>query len=255
MGGYVRLRCTHDLLDPRYLPVLRTFARTPVLLAFDYDGTLSPIAPTPEKARLPATTRRLLRQIATHYSVVVISGRALADISERVATIGVKHVFGNHGLEWSGGTSKPRAQVHKWVDQLREQLAGHRGVIIEDKVHTLSVHYRSAPDHDRALAFILPVVRKLPHVRVICGAAAVNLLPDHGANKGVALRRALELSGCNKAIYVGDDETDEDAFGALESDTLLGVRIGASGESRARYHLSSQESIDLLLQQLLELRS
>ena len=246
------MSCTHDILDPRHTPVLRTFARTRVLLAFDYDGTLSPIAPTPERARLPAATRRLLTRVATHYSIVVISGRALADISERVADVGVKHVFGNHGLEWSGGASKPRAQVHKWVDRLREQLAGQPGVVIEDKVHTLSVHYRSAPDHERALARILPVVRTLPHVRVICGAAAVNLLPDHAANKGIALRRALEFSGCDKAIYVGDDDTDEDAFGALEADTLLAIRIGPSGRSRARYHLSAQTSIDLFLQQLLD---
>ncbi|HWV94312.1 MAG TPA: trehalose-phosphatase, partial [Vicinamibacterales bacterium] len=81
---------THDILAARHASALRTFARTHVLLAFDYDGTLSPIAPTPERARLPATTRRLLVRVARRYPLVVISGRALADISERVAEIGVQ---------------------------------------------------------------------------------------------------------------------------------------------------------------------
>jgi trehalose 6-phosphate phosphatase len=116
------------------------------------------------------------------------------------------------------------------------------------------VHYRAAPDHGRALALILPIVRTLRDARVICGAAAVNLLPNDGANKGFALRRALHSSGCDSAIYVGDDDTDEDAFGALMPEKLLAIRIGPSPASRARYHLDSQESIDMLLQALLEAR-
>lgn len=248
------MNCTRAILSPEHISVLRSFAHRAVLVAFDYDGTLSPIAPMPERARLPDTTRQLLVRVAAQYSMVVISGRALDDISARVTDIGVQHVFGNHGLEWSGGTSRPLAAVHGWADRLREQLSGQEGVFVEDKTHTLSVHYRSAADHERALEFILPIVRALPDVRVICGAAAVNLLPKDGANKGIALRRALEESGCTRAIYVGDDDTDEDAFGALEPARLLAIRIGPSCESRAAYHLDSQESIDQLLQALIDLR-
>jgi trehalose 6-phosphate phosphatase len=246
--------CTSDILAAENISVLRSFAQSSVLLAFDYDGTLSPIAPTPESALLPAATKELLICVAATYPLVVISGRGLADISERVAAIGAKRIFGNHGLEWSGGKSRPRAQVHGWVERLREQLSGQPGVFVEDKTHSLSVHYRLAPDNDRALQFILPIVRALPDVRVICGAAAVNLLPRHGANKGVALRRALDETGCARAIYVGDDDTDEDAFGALTPDTLLAIRVGPSGASRAMYHLDSQESIDQLLQALVDMR-
>ncbi len=254
MGRHAGVNCTRDILDPNHLAEFRTFARGRVLLAFDYDGTLSPIAPTPESARLPSSTRRLLTRVATHYPVVVISGRALADISERVTGIGIRQIFGNHGLEWSGGASRPRVQVRQWVEQLHQQLDSVPGVMIEDKTHSLSVHYRLAPDHGLALRVILPVVRALPGVRVISGAAAVNLLPDHGANKGVALRRALETSGCETAIYVGDDETDEDAFAALRPARLLAIRVGAAEQSHARYHLESQESIDRLLRAFIEVR-
>lgn len=245
---------THDILAARHLPALRTFTRTHVLLAFDYDGTLSPIAPTPERARLPVTTKRLLARVAKKYPMVVISGRALADISERVAEIGVQHIFGNHGLEWSGAASRPRTQVHRWVQQLTEQLADQPGVVVEDKAHTVSVHYRAAPDQEEALHVIMPIVRKLPEVRIINGAAAVNLLPKHGANKGVALRRALELNACDTAIYVGDDDTDEDAFGAVKPEKLLSIRVGPSEASRARYHLASQASIDAFLNELIAMR-
>ena len=250
------MSCTRAILASEHISVLQSFAQSSVLLAFDYDGTLSPIAPTPDLARLPAETRELLVRVAARYSLVVISGRALSDISARVADIGARTVFGNHGLERTGGkSSRPRAQVHGWVDQLCEQLKGMPGVFVEDKIHSLSVHYRTAPDHEQALQLILPIVRALPDVRVICGAAAVNLLPKHGANKGSALRRALEEAGCAKAIYVGDDDTDEDAFGALKRDVLLSIRIGASCKSRARYHLDAQESIDSFLEALIDARA
>jgi trehalose 6-phosphate phosphatase len=254
MGRHAGVSRTRDILDTNHISELRTFAESRVLLAFDYDGTLSPIAPTPERARLPAPTKRLLIRVAKHYPLVVISGRALADISERVADIDVRQVFGNHGLESSGASARPRVQVRQWVDALHEQLDDAPGVVIEDKAHSVSVHYRAAADHRRALQRILPVARALPGVRVICGAAAVNLLPDHGANKGVALRRALAASGCDKAIYAGDDETDEDAFAAISPDKLMAIRIGAAKKSHARYHLESQESMDLLLRALIEVR-
>ena len=239
------------ILDPDCISDLRIFTRSRVLLAFDYDGTLAPIAPTPDSAHLPPPTRDLLVEVAKRYPLVVISGRALFDISARVAGIGVQEIFGNHGLERSGVTSLPRAQVRSWVHLLNEQLAQQPGVLVEDKLHSLSVHYRAAPDHEQALQSILPVVRTLPDVRVICGAAAVNLLPKDDANKGVALRRALDASGCDRAVYIGDDETDEDAFAALPPDRLLSIRIGSSMSSGARYHLDSQESINLLLRALI----
>ena len=193
MGGHAGVSRTHDILDPRHVPELRTFARTRVLLAFDYDGTLSPIAPTPEQARLPASTRRLPHRVAKHYPLVVISGRALADISERVADIGVRHIFGNHGLEWSGGTiatscpgppmgRSARASNSAGTPASPSRTRRTRCPCTTDPPPTTSARCDSS----------CRSVRELPDVRVICGAAAVNLLPDHGANKGVALRRALE---------------------------------------------------------------
>ena len=246
---------TCSILDPQHISVLRTFARSRVLLAFDYDGTLSPIAPTPAQAVLPDSTRQLLMVVARHFPVAIISGRALADISARVADIGVTHIFGNHGLERRGAVSRPHPQVRGWVDRLRHQLADQAGVVIEDKLHSVSVHFRAAPDHDQALQVIMPVVGALPEARVILGAAAVNLLPGAAANKGAALRQAFEDSGCQKAIYVGDDETDEDAFAGLRPETLLSIRMGASEASRARYHLDGQESIDRLLRALVDART
>ena len=45
-----------DILASRNHVVLARFARSNLLVAFDYDGTLAPIVRMPERARMRATT-------------------------------------------------------------------------------------------------------------------------------------------------------------------------------------------------------
>ena len=245
---------TRAILSARHLPVLRRFAGSHVLLAFDYDGTLSPIASTPARARMPAMTRRLLVSVAQRYPCAVISGRAFSDISARLAGIPIQHVFGNHGLEPPEPGAAPHPQIRQWLILLRERLAGLSGVILEDKRYSLTIHYRAAPHRQRAIEAIHLALPALTDLRIIGGSEAVNLLPGSGSNKGLALRRAMALSACETVLYVGDEQTDEDAFAAFGPEQLLAIRVESSRASHARYHLESQKSIDVLLRTLLDAR-
>jgi trehalose 6-phosphate phosphatase len=245
---------TRHILARANAGVLAAAAATNVLLAFDYDGTLAPIATRPERARMRLRTRRLLERVTRAYPSVVISGRALADINRHVEGLPFRRVFGNHGLEpVPRGVSRRRA-TGEWMRRLRRDLPDDPGVIVEDKRHSLTIHYRLARDRRRTIAAIDAAVRMLPGVRVVGGIESVNLLPRDGPNKGAALEGALRLSGCASAIYVGDDVTDEDAF-SIASDRVLGIRIGAARASRARYHLASQQEVDRLLSHLAALRT
>ena len=86
MGGHVGLNPTAAISTPRHLAMLAGFALSNVLLAFDYDGTLAPIADTPAKTRACAPAHdALLTSVARAYPCVVISGRALADITRDAA--------------------------------------------------------------------------------------------------------------------------------------------------------------------------
>ena len=243
-----------DILDARNLPVLARFSHSNVLLGFDYDGTLAPIVDAPERARMRARTRQLLARVSRRYACVVISGRALHDIARRVSRIPLWHVFGNHGFEPAPPEQHLTDLTAEWVRELRGRLPGERGVRVEDKTHTVTIHYRAARDRKAALSAIDEAVRSLRGVRVIDGADAVNLLPRDGPDKGFALRRAMARFGCESAIYVGDDGTDEDAFTALGDERVLGIRVGRNGGSRARFHIASQAEIDVLLQELASLR-
>ncbi len=78
---------------------------------------------------------------------------------------------------------------------------------------------------------------ELSDVRTVGGAKAINLLPRGGADKGVAVQQARRMFACDTVIYVGDDDTDEDAFASAPPDRLLSIRVGARGATQARYRL------------------
>ncbi len=234
--------------------VLAGFAHANVLLAFDYDGTLVPIAQTPTAPRMRRTTRELLTRAAALYPCVVISGRALDDLSERLDGIPVWFLFGNHGLEPPQPGTSTLPPVTAWAARLEQELPADPGVLIEDKRYSLTVHYRQAKDKRRVIEAIDRILAELPDARAIGGTEAVSLLPRNAGNKGIALGQACRWFACDSAIYVGDDETDEDAFASVYPERLLTIRVGSEHKSRAQYHLDTQDDIDTLLQMLVDVR-
>jgi trehalose 6-phosphate phosphatase len=243
-----------QILSKRHAHVLAQFAASDVVVALDYDGTLAPIVSTPRKARMRVRTRQLLAAVAQRYPCVVISGRARDDVASRVGSVPVWHVSGNHGLEPWGEDVAYVGRVRAWVGHLQKKLALINGVVVEDKTYSVTVHYRRAKQKRRAIRAIVTAVRALRGARVIGGNEAFNVVPRGAPHKGEALERARRLLACEKAIYVGDDETDEDAFAAARPDRLLSVRIGTARRSRARFRLKDQRQIDLFLRTLLTLR-
>jgi trehalose 6-phosphate phosphatase len=243
-----------DILSKRNKAVLARYALTNLLIAFDYDGTLAPIVAIPERARMRATTRRLLRRVAERYPCVVISGRMREDLIRRLRDIPVVHVSGNHGLEpWAEDVRYVR-QVREWAENLAPRLASCQGVVIENKMYSISIHYRAARNKRRALRAIDAAVQDLRGTRRIGGKLVVNLVPAGAPGKGVALDRACRLLVCDAALYIGDDDTDEDVFGTARPAQLLSVRVGPAERTGASYLLKHQSQIDTLLRQLVALR-
>jgi len=246
---------TQNILATRHLPTLTDFAESNVLLAFDYDGTLAPLAPTPVAARMRTRTRHLLARVADRYPCVVISGRSLDDLTRRIGRGSAWYLVGDHGFEATGHRRRQAPHVREWTGVLRERLPAHLGLEIEAKKHSVTVHYRRARDTRRALEAIADAVVHLRNARTLSGAKAVTLLPRGGPHKGVALQQVRRVFGCDTAIYVGDDDTDEDAFDSAAPDQLLSIRVGTSGASRARYRIRSQLDVDTLLKALLAVRA
>ncbi len=230
---------------------LRKLATRRLLLAFDFDGTLAPIVGDPDRAVLRGTTRALLGRLAERLACIVISGRSRADLCRRLDGLPLRELVGNHGIEPWHATRRFARQVARWRTLLQGRLARLPGVVVEDKGLTLAIHYRRAPDRPLARAAVDTAVGSLSDARRIGGKYVVNLLPATAPSKGTALERARAALGCDAALYVGDDDTDEDVFKLGGTNGIIGVRVGWSSRSAAQYYLRKQREIDALLKMLL----
>jgi trehalose 6-phosphate phosphatase len=234
--------------------LLETFAWSNVLLALDFDGTLAPLVAAPAHAHMRASTRRLLRRASRLYPCVVITGRAQADVLARLHDIEVCRVVGNHGAEPSPHAAAMRRRVRQWLPVLKARLSRRQGVVIEDKGLSVAVHYRRARERNATRRAVLSAARSLEDVRLVGGKLVVNFLVPDAPHKGLALERERSHFACDTAIYVGDDDTDEDVFQIDRPGQLLSVRVGRKRTSAAPYYIRNQAEIDRLLATLVAVR-
>lgn len=248
------------LLSEEGRRAMRSLVTGPLLYAFDFDGTLAPISPDRQAVRLPRPIGEWLKELAKRAPCAVVSGRSLADLSPRINGT-VPHVIGNHGIE-SPLTPAPtllRADgiCQGWKAALRTRLADRMtelGVDVEDKRYTLTFHFRAGEDQELLRAAVLSLMQDLRPVPVtLLGKASVNALPparNGRYGKGPATLALMTHLGLNGLFYVGDEETDETVF-ALKERPVMGVRIGESAGSQAKYYLKRQEEIEEVLRFLI----
>jgi trehalose 6-phosphate phosphatase len=241
-----------NILAKRELSRLEQFVTPETLIAFNFDGTLAPLSRDPRVAQLRKSTHRLIMQLASHYPTAVISGRPRADVLARLNGAPVRAVIGNFGLEPSPDAPRYHVLVKKWLPRLREVLQDQQGVEIENKLYSISIHYRRARSKTAARGLISNAIEQQlgTQARMVQGKLVLNVLPAEAPNKGTALlgvRHALHL---DHTLFVGDDITDEDVFAIDKPQSLLGIRIGRTGHSKASHYLSTQADIDKLLKRL-----
>ena len=209
------------------LPQIKTSDKAMLLL--DYDGTLVPIAPSPDMARLSSQTRGILEEISlcAAFELAIISGRSLSDIKALVGLEDIAYA-GNHGLEIE---CRPLLEI---VEQrIEEQLAGVEGVFIEDKGLTLSVHYRlvQEPMVKEVRNLILKAIRscmKEGNFKLTRGKKVIEIRPPLEWDKGKAIEWLLEIYGRpgNLPIFAGDDATDEDGFKVVRKLGGISIFVG-----------------------------
>ncbi|MCV7199643.1 trehalose-phosphatase [Mycobacterium angelicum] len=219
-------------------------ARQPAVF-FDFDGTLSDIVDDPDSAVPASGATEALTKLAAHCPVAVLSGRDLADVTERVGLSGIWYA-GSHGFELTApdGTHHQNDAaaaaipvLEQAAAQLREQLGSIPGVVVEHKRFGVAVHYRNAArDRVGEVAAAVRAAGVRDALRVTTGREVIELRPDIDWDKGKTLRWVIdhlihEGSAPLVPIYLGDDITDEDAFDAVRHDGVpIVVRHNDDGD-------------------------
>ncbi len=252
-----------EVFSPAGLQALRAFIAQPLMCLFDFDGTLAPLVADPDAVLLPAAVRSQLQALQQRVPVGIVTGRALADLRPRLAFV-PDYLIGNHGLEGvpagaadagdtgnTGAAASPAellAQVARWKAQLEPVVAQlDPGIVIEDKHYSLSLHYLRARNREQAAQALRARIAALsPTPRIIAGKLLFNVLPAEAGDKGSAVQALLAATGLSQALYVGDDQTDEDVF-RLAQPGLFTIHVGAAADSAAQWCLHDYREVARLL--------
>jgi trehalose 6-phosphate phosphatase len=256
----------------RLLPILKS---QPWGLFTDLDGTISPIAPTPEEAMVPDGIKAVLTELRQRAAVVgVISGRPAAQAKQMVGVAGLIYL-GQHGLEtWTAHGVSLAAGAEQYLDTIArtlDEISGITripGVFVERKGITASVHYRKAVDPDGARSSILAAFARSPSaagLKIAEGRRVVEVRPTLATNKGSVLRSLVDEHSLRGVLYLGDDITDMDAFYRVhelrESRGMPALGIGLmSTETRPDFlaaidlKLNSVQEVECLLLWVVEQR-
>lgn len=232
-----------------------------IILLLDFDGTLAPIRKTPSLVSLPSRTRALLRRLSSRPDITVglVTGRSRSDIMKKVGMSRIVLIT-NHGFQISRGQSRwvhPAAiqaqpVLREIARKFKRALKSVPYVLVEDKRHTLTLHYRNVQEQ------FVPFVKKIaacllrPYekdVRTTRGKKVLEIRPNVLWNKGHAVRRVLKSLGLTKSslvVYIGDDRTDEDAFKLLHGRALT-VLVGRRTQSAARYRVRNPRAVTQFL--------
>ena len=208
------------------------------LVVLDFDGTLAPIVERKEDAALADGTHDAVAALREVTDVAVVTGRPVEDVLPRLQGLPVT-VIGNHGTQArleDGSTVDllDTSQMARVLDEVEGALARQvdpaDGWEVERKPTSVALHDRRVDDQLREA--VLPVVidaleahaERPPGWKVLSGHRVTEFAPA-GADKGTALSWLLDRLGHDRALVVGDDVTDEDAFAAVNEREGLAVLV------------------------------
>lgn len=238
-----------------------------VVLFLDYDGTIVPIQPRPELARLKSETVDILQSIleSPNFFVCIVTGRSIENIRNLVNMNDVSFI-GNHGFEiWHKGkhwihpaANKSRPPLRRVARELKKVTEHIDGIAIENKVFTVSIHFRNV-----ARRYEAHIKRALTQVvglndtmfTLTTGKKVCEIRPNIDWDKGKGVMRWLRMSRLQKplVIYIGDDRTDEDAFRVIGDDGIT-ISVGYRRKSLAQYYLRNDRDVLVFLEKMKSLR-
>ncbi len=241
--------------------IIERLATTPrLLVASDFDGTLSTFTENPSNSILNPQARIALRQLSelpcTY--VAIISGRSLKDLREKVGQLDNIRLVGSHGYEFdlrevTELTNEQNQLFKKAEIIMAEALASYPGTHLELKPHSVVFHFRGVK------GVTSDVIKSLSNKLSELGNGSIQLGKMNleysiiEANKGVAINSLREQISPTMTVFIGDDYTDEAAFSKLDSYDIS-IKVGPE-QTNAKCRLKDEQVVTQFLVRLAERRS
>ncbi len=228
-----------------------------VLVLLDYDGTLVPFVPRPEKAKpTPELVKSLnLLNNMPNIELAIISGR------DRTTLDGFLHNVSCHKIAEHGAWVKEKdhdwhtieSLSQAWKEEVRLILDRFvyrtPGSFIEEKEFSLVWHYRKTDvglgvTRANELIDTLQYMTANLNLQVLEGSKVVEV-KNSGINKGRAALYFINNVEPDYILAAGDDWTDEDTFKVLPENSCS-IKVGKTA-SAAQYNVKSYKEILKLL--------
>ena len=210
---------------------------------FDFDGTLSEIVPNRYQAVIHSDCLRMLAELTADQAslVAIMSSRTLDDLIPRVPLKNVTLVACS-GLEMRSSDGEiilPEAAVFKQLVEARSTLLpviaslqnSVEGVDLEDKMWSITVHYRNVPAASRPkIRSLLAAVRTVPGLKLFAGPEAMEITLLAQVDKSKGVRKLLGQwridSKTTSLVYAGDDQNDAKAMKWILSRSGTAIVVG-----------------------------
>ena len=233
-----------------------------VILLLDFDGTISHIVEDPNEAFLSQDFKHILKELSQKsLPPGIITGRSIKDVQKRIK---LKNIFyaGDHGFEIKSKAfsftypvnSDYKKAVQEILGKIKIHLLPVKGVILQQKKYSTSLHYRKVasidlPSFRNKVKSILKPYLQNGRIKIFPGKKVYEIKPPVEWDKGKAVEKIIaELKSKNnlsdlRPLYIGDDVTDEDAFRSVNRLGGISIRVGKIKQSRAKFFLSDIQEV------------
>jgi trehalose 6-phosphate phosphatase len=191
-------------------------------LFLDLDGTLLDIAATPAAVVVPRDLVADLEAAAAALdgALAIVSGRDLHDVDQLLAPLRLP-AAGEHGAIVrlpDGQRDEVAIKVpDDWIAVLRQLQETCPGMLAEPKAHNIVAHFRNASAHEATVRRVASelVSRDPESFELLEAKMAVEIRP-RAVTKARAVQCLMKVDPFigRVPVFVGDDATDHDGFGA-----------------------------------------
>ena len=220
-----------------------------LLVASDFDGTLSEIVAQPPDARPVPGAMAALGALAElpGVTVTLVSGRAVDSLRAVSGARPPIRLIGSHGAEYGDRViGDPDTALRDRIVAVLDTIAAETaGVTVETKPAGAALHVRNADPQAGAEALARARAAAADwDARITEGKAVLEFSVLH-TDKGTAVEHLRAESGATAVIFLGDDVTDETVFETLR-DADVGVKIGPGPSAAGHRVAGTAEAVAVL---------